>query len=498
MAIIHSFLNSILLIRFLKPFFFIFLVLLFFCYFYFFVNLFTFFFAFILKFFFLGFFFIFNILNFFLFLNVYDFLFLALDWLDASYLNVFFFSIVKLFLVFVFDLCSFCKLVLFTSLDPRNFVGIFFSIAQFLNELMYEAIFQFIEQTEDHIMVSEFNWMPRYIFGDMVERSFRFNKIFNLFKFSDLFYEKTFVYKRVGILHSRFWIFRHFNFVKKTDFRFRQETGVFVEPDRWLLDFRDLKLSDYLDPWHFFSNQAIFRDSREIFLTPTYRKRGDFISVQLLHNYYSVMETNHINPAERTYADCYVTSVFFYEILFVFLTASYLLATMDLHLGLKIFDIDAEDLEAIDKGDVNLNIHPYIEYWDINDSVESKFFSMYPMDFYEYTRDDDLSWDFLLAQPKSLQIHDPSDLEEFETYKELNSLFDEFRTFSFLYPLYRLALKLSSYKMVDFFLFTDSGQCFRIIFFCLLYLPIGFIIVLFKLVLKFYDWFANFHLFSVI
>ncbi len=47
---------------------------------------------------------------------------------------------------------------------------------------------------------------------------------------------------------------------------------------------------------------------------------------------------------------------------------------MDLHLGLKIFDIDAEDLEAIDKGDVNLNIHPYIEYWDINDSVESKFF----------------------------------------------------------------------------------------------------------------------------
>jgi len=450
-----------------------------------------------LKLFFLFLFFLLNILNFFLFLNVYDFLFLFLNWLDVSYFGFFFFSIIKLLLVFLFDFCSFCKLVIFTSLDPRNFVGIFFSLAQFLNELIYETIFQFIEQTEEHIMVSEFNWMPRYVFGDMIERSFRLNKIFNLFKFSDLFYEKTFVYKRVGVLNSRFWIFRHFNFIRKTDYRFRKETGVFVEPDRWLLDFRDLKLSYYLDPWNFFSNQSIFRNSREIFLSPTYRKRGDYVAVQLLHNYYSVMETKHINPAERSYSDSYVSTFFFYELVLIFFVYSYLLVTLEPHLEYNLFDIDAEDQELIDKGDVDLKIHPYIEYWDINDNVEAKYFSAYPLDVYEYTRDDDLSWDFLLAQPQNLQFHNTSDIGEFETYKEFNSLFDEFRTFSFLYPLYRLALKLASYKMFDFFLFTDSGQCFRIIFFGLLYVPIGLIIVLIKCLVNLYDWVSNFSFFLI-
>ncbi len=38
-------------------------------------------------------------------------------------------------------------------------------------------------------------------------------------------------------------------------------------------------------------------------------------------------------------------------------------------------------------------------------ALNQNFFNV-SMDFYEYTRDDDLSWDFLLAQPKSLQIHD--------------------------------------------------------------------------------------------
>lgn len=489
---------NIIIHRFLKPAFFVCFFLIFCIYFFglliFLISCFSV----LFKFIFLMFFFFFNIFSFFFFLNVYDFLFLFLDWSYVAHFDSSILIFLKVLLIFVFDLVIFLKSSIILLVDPRNFLGVFFSFFQFLNELVYEAIFQFVEQTEEHVMVPEINWMPRYIFGDMLERTFRFNKILNLFKFSDLFYEKNFVYKRVGVLNSRFWIFRHYNLIKRTDFRFRKTIGNFVEPDRWLLNFRDLKLSDYLDPWNFFSHQSVFRDSRESLISPIAFKKGNYISVQLLHNYYSIMETRHINPSERVYSDYYSSSFFFYEIALIFFLYTYLFATIELHLQFIFLELDADDPELIDKGDTLLNMHPYIEYWNVNDSVEAKFFSKHPLDIYEYTQDDDLSWDFLLSQPKTLQFHNPSDLDEFKTFKEFNSLFDEFRTFSFMYPFYRLMLKLAPYKGIDFFLFTDSAKCFRIIFFVLLYFPIGFIIISFKCFINVFDLFLKFPFISFI
>lgn len=490
MAVVFSFKKNF-LVRFLKPLFSLLLLLFCFFYLFIFVSLFSFFFSFVSKLFLLCLFFVFNLFTFLFFFDFYDVFFFYTSWLDApsNFLSREFLHFFKLIFVFIFDVFSFCKFVLLSVLNLKNFIGIFFVFFQFLNELVYEAIFQFLTDTEDHVMISELNWMPRYIFGDMLERTLRFNKLLNLFSFSDVFYEKSFVYKRVGVVNSRFWLFRHITFVKKTDHRFRRILGNFVEPDRWLLDFRDFRFSDYFDPWRFFSDEGIFRNSKDVFISLDARKNTNYISIKLLHNYYSVMETKRERPAERVYPDYYVSSSFVYESTLIFFVYAYLFVTLEPHLQLELLEIEADDPELIDKGEVDLKINPYLEYWNISDAVESTFFSMYPVDLHEYTDDDDLSWDFLLAQPHTLQYHNVSDLEEFETYKEQNSLFDEFRSFSLAYPLYRLALKMSAYRLVDFLMFTDSGRCFKILFKALLYLPIGFCILFFKFILFFCDWF---------
>lgn len=491
MAVI-SFFKNLFFVRFLKPFLSLLLLIFFFSYLFTFVHLFSIFFSFLVKFLLLCFFFIINIVTFLFFFDFYDVFFFCTSWLDSpvGLIGREFSHFLKLVFVFIFDLFSFLKYVVFNVLDLKNFIGIFFIFFQFLNELVYEAIFQFLTDTEDHVMLSDLNWMPRYIFGDMLERTLRLNKILNLFSFSDLVYEKSFVYKRVGVVNSRFWLFRHITFVKKTDHRFRRILGNFVEPDRWLLDFRDFRFSDYFDPWRFFSDESIFRNSKDVFISLDSRKNTNYISVKLLHNYYSVMETKRERPAERVYPDYYVSSSFVYESTLIFFVYAYLFVTLEPHLQLELLEIEADDPELIDKGEVDLKLNPYLEYWNMSDSVESNFFSMYPVDIHEYTDDDDLSWDFLLAQPHTLQYHNVSDLEEFETCKEQTSLFDEFRSFSVSYPFYRLALKMSTYRLMDFLLFTDSGRCFKIIFKALLYLPIGFCILFFKFVLFFYDWFV--------
>lgn len=390
-------------------------------------------------------------------------------------------------------------------LDPKNFVGIFGYIGQFVTLYFMEGIFLMDEQSSVDIDLEEENYIyPTHLLGDNLERAFRFRKILDLFYFSDVFHEKTFVYRKVGLLNSRFWLFRHFHTLSTLDdiasaeTLLRSEYGNFLEPDRWLLDFRDLRPADYLDPWHFFSNRYIFRTLDDFNVSPVYRTKKRRITVQLLHNYTSVMESEFEEPSERSfpvYDD--VTTNVFAELLCFFVYSS-----LFLYAG-YFFDAlyyDAPQIEEIDRlalhgEQITEKSHPLYEGWYINENLESQLFSMQPMDIEEYSLDDDLSWDALLAQPDAMRYSEPVGVSHPEFFRHNNYLFDEVRTFSFLYPLYKLMYKISPYKFADFFLFTDSGRCFKIIFRGLLYLPVGIMIVLFKCIVKLFDIIFSLHVF---
>jgi hypothetical protein len=355
-----------------------------------------------------------------------------------------------------------------------------------ISELFYEAVVSFIEQTEDNTIFHD-TWRPRYLFGSTFEQSMRARNIINLFSFSDVFREKIFIYRRVGILSSRFWsftayaqeraLFEEFNF---DDTLQNNEIGRLVEPSRWLLDFRDFRFSDYLDPWHFFTTEDSPRRSR--------LPRKEYVSVQLVHNYYSIMESNIAVPTQRVYYDYFASTFFFYELVLIFLFYyNFLFVVFDTHLQEEFFGSKAEEDEEIEEGSFEDMEHPYFMNSYLTDDLETKLGTVYPEEVLDDIDDDDDSWDTLLAQPATPRFHIPVNLTDFERVREFNSLLDELRTFSFLYPIYRLLYKLSTYRFVDMFLFTDSGRCLRIIVHLLLYLPVGSLVIIIKCILIIYD-----------
>lgn len=422
------------------------------------------------------------ILSFFIF-DAWNPLYVYLELLSNTNIDFFtvFSEFLKVFIVFSFDFFCFLKNFFSEFFNFKNFLGIFFQIYQLSNELFYEAIYMFVEQTEEHIMFAEANWMPQYLLGDSLEFSLRINKIFNLFSFSDVFSEKIFVYKRVGILNSRFWLFRSYTYSHQRDLRTKAIIGTFVEPTRWLLDFRDFDISNYLDPWHIFSNKEIFR--RGLF----FRKK-QYISVELMHNYHSIMESEQRVHYERSYFDSHASTFLFFEYFVIFVILSVFFSVIDEHLQLDLTDFENE--EVPDVGYIEDVSHPYYNI-GIEENIESTLFAGYTLDVDDYVTDDDLSWDFVLAQPMTSRMHVPSSFDEFELMKELNMLLNEFRTFSFLYPVYKLVYKLSLYRFLDLFFFTDSGKAFKILFKLILYFPIGFIIFFFKIFILFFDQFLK-------
>lgn len=401
---------------------------------------------------------------------------------DFSFLP-FLLAWLKVVIVFLFDMLCFLKHFLFNFFNLKNFLAVGFHFFQLVNEIFYEALYMFIEQTEDHNMVAESNWMPQYLLGDSLEISLRLNKIFNLFSFSDITYEKIFIYRRVGILNSRFWLFRSYTYVHhQSENRFRRQTGTFVEPSRWLLDFRDFRVSDYLDPWHFFSNKEIFR--KGLFL-----RKKQYIAVELMHNYHSIMESVQPQHIERSYFNYYSSTFLFFEYFILFSFYTILLNFLDEHLQIDLMGLDEE--EGIpDVGNLDYDTHPYYRF-EVSENLESQLFSNYVMDINDYVTDDDLSWDFILAQPHTQRTYLRSDFDEFELMKEMNLLLNEFRGFSFLYPIYKLLYKLSFLRFMDFFLLTDSAKGFRILFKVFLYVPIGLMIIFFRFLILFIDTFIT-------
>lgn len=349
---------------------------------------------------------------------------------------------------------------------------------------------QVAEKTSSH----KYNWMPKYVLGDSLEYSLKLNKILGLFTLNDVFQEKIFVYRRVGILHSRFWLFRSFvyqPYPKNAEEKFRRRVGDFIEPGRWLLDLRDFNISDYLDPWHAFLNKEVFGYNRFPLLK---KKKSEYISVQLMHNYYAIMESGEQYKTQRVYFNYMVTTYAWYEYIGVFLLLTYLFNLIDEHLQLDLLFLEQEDEGEPDQGYHDFTRHPYYVGM-VDDNLESKFFENYVLDVEDYITDDDLSWDYILAQPKTPRMHDTSDLDDFELKREMNMLLNEFRSFSIFYPIYRLLNKLSLYNFSDFFSFNNSGKCFSILFSLFLYLPIALFISVIKILVKLFDWFRFLNLF---
>lgn len=401
---------------------------------------------------------------------------------EIDFLQTFLFY-AKMSVVFLIDLLHFLKYFLIEFFNIKNFFGIFYHFYQLINELVYEAVYMFAEQTEDHNMVAEANWMPQYLLGDSLEFSLRANKIFNLFSFSDIVNEKIFIYRRVGVLNSRFWLFRSYTYIHHaSENRFRRQTGTLVEPSRWLLDFRDFRVSDYIDPWHLFSNKEVFRHG-------LFFRKKQYIAVEMMHNYHSIMESVQPLYTERSYSDHQASTFLFFEYFLLFSVYAVLLNVIDEHLQGDLMGLDDEE-DVPDHGYQDYESHPFYRS-ELSENAESKMFANYTFDIGDYTTDDDMSWDFVLAQPLTPRAHVRSDLDDFELVKEMNLLLNEFRSFSFSYPIYKLIYKLSFYSFLDFFLFTDSGKGFKIIFKFFLYIPIGLIIVSIKMFILLIDHFIN-------
>lgn len=396
------------------------------------------------------------------------------------------FQLFRIVVVFVIDLISFVYYFFLHFFNINNFIGLAFHFLHTVNELFYEAVIAFIEQTEDNTIFHD-TWRPRYLFGSTFEQMTRVRNIVNIFSLSDIFREKIFLYRRVGVLNSRFWMFTAFTQERALLEEFsledtlqQSEVGRLVEPSRWLLDFRDFRVSDYLDPWHFFSNEDSLRRSR--------LPRKEYVSVQLVHNYYSIMESNNLTPTQRVYYDYFSSTFFFYELVLIFLFYyNFLFVVFDLHLQEELTGSKAEEDDTVEEGSFEDMEHPYFMHTKLPEDLDAKLGTLYTDELLDYVDDDDLSWDALLAQPFTFRYHLPVNISDFERIKEFNLLLDEFRTFSFLYPIYRLVYKMTTYRFVDLFLFTDSGRCFKLVFYLVLYLPIGLLIVVLKCFIRFFD-----------
>ncbi|HXU26774.1 MAG TPA: hypothetical protein VN698_06040, partial [Bacteroidia bacterium] len=415
-----------------------------------------------------------NLLSFFIFIDFNHAFIISLD---------LFFSLGEIFkilhpfeflVIFFIDLILSVKFFLLETLNPKNFSGILYYFAQFLEFVFFEMIRQFEEQGDEYQSDYFSYWGPRYLLGDSLSRSIQFNKLVDVFNFSGIVREKIFVYRRVGIVHSRFWLFHMYPTEHTRDNIELLQIGKLVEPDRWLLDFRNFNLLDYFDPWFQFHEGSVFR--------PSFPQQK--VTVELLHNYHSIMEAPYFFPKERVYSDEYVSTFFLFELLLMYFLISSFVLIFDRYV--QSDGLTRDEIEPVLE-DMDLYDSRYYQDWNTPENFESQMFSMYPYDFLDYFTDDDLSWDSLLAQPYSLRDSFPQSLDTFEITKQQNYLLDEFKSFSFLLPLLRLFYNLSIYKPLDYFLFKDSGKAFKLIVYLFSYIPIGVFIVFLKVIIYFFE-----------
>ena len=115
--------------------------------------------------------------------------------------------------------------------------------------------------------------------------------------------------------------------------------------------------------------------------------------------------------------------------------------------------------------------------------------------------DENSFWDDILVDPKIAdplqRIRDKEHDKGFQRFllvRALNYAYDEIKSFSLTYPLYRILFLLSPYSWRDFLLFKDSGKAYKYIFALFLYLPTALLILFYKFLICIFDFVCSLHL----
>lgn len=291
----------------------------------------------------------------------------------------------------------------------------------------------------------------------------KFSQMLRLYKFAvnAFSFDKSFVYRRSGILHTQ--ILKH---QTTPDDAF--DGGHIVRILHVQREFSHRLPLKELERQPFFSNMR-FR-------------------VRFLHNYNSVFHGSRLHKYSRFYVLPFPGTNWWFEFfitpLILVVGALFFVYFLDM---LSEFFYETEDFSG-----------PFDFYNDtittVHENTESELASAVYPDPDEQLTDDDMYLDSILVDWKELwppQGESSSGYHDYDFLRAFNYLFVEVKTFSVLYPLYRFFLLLVPVKLVDFLSFKNSGRIYTSFFLILLYLPVAFILSLLKFFLCFLEFFLS-------
>jgi hypothetical protein len=283
--------------------------------------------------------------------------------------------------------------------------------------------------------------------------------------------EKTFNYRRTGVLHTQF-------VSQRRTYTVGQENG------------SDARQFQFLQ-----------RFDLEKFLPKELKRKpykGTHASqIHLRHNYTIITQSKHLRPYERSYVfphagSSWVIEFFVYPVIMILAFACFAFVVEITDFFFAEDDVDGY-YEGVDESLLNM---------DENKEAEISAMSV-SQDLLDIVEEDDqyLNNDLNnLRDLKSDLESDPSDridtdLTKFYAFRALNYMFNEFKAFSILYPIYRLFILMLPYGWRDWLFLSDSTRVYSYFFQIILYLPVAIALLFFKFVCYLLNFFLVFPLF---
>lgn len=402
---------------------------------------------------------LFFITNFFIF--IYQFFFSSFFFLGRM-MSFLFFNFYEL-------LINFLSLFSFSVQDLIVFIGKPWRILQYyitnkfhvagLGETYAAKVFKYYERVFERHQVylgpNKYTQMRRIYW--IVSENFQF--------------EKTFNYRRSGVLHTQF-------ISQRRTYTAMQENGSDARQFKFLQRFdlekfrpKDLKRKPY---------------------------RGNRASqIYLKHNYTVITQSKHLRPYERSYifphpGSSWVIEFFVYPVIMILAFACFAFVVEITDFLFVEDDIDGY-YEGVDESLLNMDenkeaeISTMLVSHDLLDIVEEDD---------QYLNNDlnnlrDLKSDL---EADSSDRNDV-DLTKFYAFRALNYMFNEFKAFSILYPIYRFFILMLPYGWRDWLFLSDSTKVYSYFFQIVLYLPVALALLFFKFISYLLNFFLIFPLF---
>ena len=282
----------------------------------------------------------------------------------------------------------------------------------------------------------------------------------------NLSFEKTFHYRRSGVFHTQFVTQRRSSMIGV-------ENGKDAQQFKFLLRFNVKKYSPSQ-----FSSTPFQGNSKSILF--------------LNHNYTAITQSKHLRTYFRSYffpdaGSSWVIEFFLYPaimiLLFVFF--AFMVEIVDFFYGESDNDIY---YESIDESVLSIDENKEAE---ISAQIVSQ-------DLFDILEEDDQYLNNDLANLRNSNDFSSDenevDLNKFYAFRAMNYMYNEFKSFSILYPIYRLILLMLPYGWRDFLFLSDSTKVYSYFFQIILYLPVALSLFFFKLVFFLVDFFFVFPL----